>query len=154
VITYQKLNRETFTTSTLILLIRIIELKTLIQGIEGLWCADELGILVLVDPSPAKRLTTLGMTTKEKFRKWIFNEARQTIEHWKGTMVWEYRVKPEALSGIWPREYLDLPLDAEIPMFSSSKQIRIVVVGGGTGNGITVWNTSYTPSSASIDKWR
>lgn len=130
------------------------ELKTVLKGIESLWAADELGILVFVDPNPVKRLTALGMKTKDNFRQWIYKEARQTIEHWKGTMVWEYRVKPEVLSGIWPREYLDISPEATIPMFSSASQIRIVVLGGGTGNAVTVWNTSYTPSSASIDKWR
>jgi hypothetical protein len=94
------------------------------------------------------------MTTKEKFREWLFQEARQTIEYWQGTPVWQYRVKPEILAGIWPREYLDLPPDNTIPMFSSSSQIRVVVLGGGTGNGVTIWHTSYSPSSASIDKWR
>ena len=130
------------------------ELKVLVKEIESLWAADELGILVLVDPSPARTLTTVGMTTKEHFREWLYKEARQTIEFWKGIPVWQYRVKPEVLDGIWPREYLELPPDATIPMFSNSKQIRIVVLGGGTGNGVTVWNTSYSPSSASIDKWR
>jgi hypothetical protein len=130
------------------------ELKVLVKEIESLWAADELGILMLVDPLPAGVLATLGMTTKTELREWLFKEAHQTIEYWKGTPVWQYRVQPEILAGLWPREYLDLPPDATIPMFSSSKQIRIVVLGGGTGNGITTWSTSYSPSSASIDKWR
>jgi hypothetical protein len=53
---------------------------------------------------------------------------------------------------LWPKEYLELPDDAVVPIYPR-KHVYVIVVGGEANPMMQGWHMS-NPSSASIDKWR
>lgn len=113
------------------------------------------GFAILMSPKRAKDLAEAGFDTREKIEDHLWQLCHRT----KGEFIRNGHFERQFLrvinagGGPYPREWLDLPEDAVLPMVPRN-EIRVIVVGDPNGtNVMQAWNM-YHPKTASIDRWR
>jgi hypothetical protein len=116
------------------------------------------GVLVIMDPMSAKKVSTKGYT-KQEAEEYIWSHATKTVAEFKADFFYQAFIEPvlkgkpwHEMKGVWPPHYLDLPSDERVQVFPR-ETVRIVVVGGETNPYTQVWQMSW-PSSVIIDKWK
>ena len=90
---------------------------------------------------------------------YIWSHATLTMKEFKSEPFYKQFIEP-ILKGremygekyVWPKEYLDLPDDAVVPVYPR-KYVHAIAVGGEVNPQMQVWKMAY-PSTVSIDKWR
>lgn len=116
------------------------------------------GVLLIMDPMPARTLASMGYTKKE-VEEYLWEHARTTAGEFRADFFYPMFVEP-VLKGnpmygkryLWPQEYLNVGDDEMIHAFPRGT-IRVVVVGGETNPFSQAWKMAY-PTTVSIDKWR
>ena len=113
------------------------------------------GFTILMSPKRAKDLAEAGYDTREKIEEYLWQLCHRS----KGEFIRNGHFERQFLRvinsghGPYPREWLDLPEDALLPMVPKN-EIRVVVVGDPNGtNVMQAWNM-YHPKTISIDRWR
>jgi len=116
------------------------------------------GCTIIMDPMVARRLAEKGYS-KQDVEEYIWSHATETMREFRARkyykMFIEKILKGKEMYGekyLWPRDYLDLPDDAVVPIYPR-KYVKVVVVGGETNPFCQAWKFAY-PSMASVDKWR
>lgn len=116
------------------------------------------GVVALISPQRARALAEEGHS-KERLKEHIWRNATSTMKAFRSNVYYKIFVEP-ILKGkeyhgekyLWPKEYLELPDDAIVPIYPR-KYVYVIVVGGEANPMMQGWHMS-SPSSVSIDKWR
>ena len=116
------------------------------------------GVLLIMDPMPAKKLAARGYTKKD-VEDYLWDHATITAGEFRADFFYPMFVEP-ILRGRpmygekypWPPHYLNLKDDEVIHAFPRGS-IKLVVVGGETNPFSQAWKMSH-PSVLNIDKWR
>ncbi len=116
------------------------------------------GVAVLISPPRARLLAKQGKSKKD-VEDYIWSHATLTMKEFKSDPFYKQFIEP-ILKGkemygekyVWPKEYLNLPDDAVVPVYPR-KYVHAIVVGGEVNPQMQAWKMAY-PSTVSIDKWR
>ncbi len=116
------------------------------------------GIVALLSPQAAKLQAQAGKSKKD-VEDFIWKNATLPLKEFRKDTYYSWFIEP-ILKGkemygqkyVWPKEYLTLPEDTEVPVYPRI-YTNIVVVGGETNPMMQGWKMAY-PSTVSVDKWR
>ena len=113
------------------------------------------GWTLLLSPRRAQELAEAGYDTKEKVMDYLWHAASMSIGELKALGHFDrYIVRDiKGGGGKFPKEYMDLPDDAVVPMFPRS-DINVVVVGDPEGTNVMQGWMMHGADSTSVDKWR
>lgn len=113
------------------------------------------GWTLLLSPRRAAELAEAGYDTKEKVMDYLWHEGSMTVGELKELGHFDrYIVRDiKGGGGMFPKEYLDLPDSAVIPMFPR-KGIKVVVVGDPEGTNVMQGWMLHGADHNSIDRWR
>jgi hypothetical protein len=110
------------------------------------------GIVILISPQKASILHENGMV-KEDVKENIWKNAILTMKEFRAGHAFDGLIKSSIKRGhLWPKEYLDLPDEAVVPVYPR-ENIHVVVVGGDMAPVMQAWKMA-NPTTVSIDKWR
>jgi hypothetical protein len=110
------------------------------------------GIVILISPQKATILKEKGMN-KEDVKEKIWKNATLTMKEFRDGHAFDGLIKSSIKRGhLWPKEYLDLPDDAVVPVYPR-ENIHVIVVGGDMAPVMQAWKMA-NPTTVSIDKWR
>ncbi len=116
------------------------------------------GVLVVMDPSSAKKISSLGYT-KKAAEEFIWSHATRPASEFRSDFFFESLIQPVlkgkpwyGRTGLWPAEYLDAPPEKQVPVFPRD-DVRIIVVGGETNPFTEAWQFAR-PVSVVVDRWR
>jgi hypothetical protein len=114
------------------------------------------GMVVLVAPARARQWSDRGQG-KEDLKEYIWSHATLPMELFRQDSYYKKFIEP-VLRGkpyedyTWPKEYLEMPDDAVVPVYPR-EGVQVVVVGANQNPMMQGWKTSY-PTIVSIDTWR
>jgi hypothetical protein len=116
------------------------------------------GIVALLSPHAAKLQAQAGKSKKD-VEELIWKNATLPLKEFRKDTYYSWFIEP-ILKGkemygqkyVWPKEYLTLPEETEVPVYPRI-YINVVVVGGETNPMMQGWKMAY-PSTVSVDKWR
>ena len=130
-------------------------LDNLIRGIRYFeWPS---GVVVLMAPQAARMQAAKGLSRRE-VEQYIWENATLSLGEFKKDTYYDWFVLP-SLKGkgipgtTWPKEFLTLPDTADIQVYPSVENVRIIVVGGEVNPMMQGWKLSG-PVSGLVDKWR
>lgn len=116
------------------------------------------GIVALLSPKAARLQASKGKSKKD-VEEFIWKNATLPLKEFRKDTYYSWFIEP-ILKGkemygqkyVWPKEYLTLPENAEVPVYPRI-YINVVVVGAETTPMMQGWKMAY-PSTISVDKWR
>jgi hypothetical protein len=116
------------------------------------------GIVALLSPQAAKLQAKAGKSKKD-VEDFIWKNATLPLREFRKDTYYSWFIEP-ILKGkemygqkyVWPKEYLTLPEETEVPVYPRI-YVNVVVVGGETNPMMQGWKMAY-PSTVSVDKWR
>ena len=116
------------------------------------------GIVALLSPQAAKLQAQAGKSKKD-VEDFIWKNATLPLREFRKDTYYSWFIEP-ILKGkemygqkyVWPKEYLTLPEDTEVPVYPRI-YTNVIVVGGETNPMMQGWKMAY-PSTVSVDKWR
>ncbi len=121
-------------------------------------CGLPLGVLVIMDPSAARRVASEGYP-KRAAREFLWSHATRTAADFRRDPFFESLIEPSlrgksqyGRANMWPAEYLDAPPETEVQVFPR-EDVRIIVVGGETNPFTQAWQFAR-PMSIVVDQWR
>ena len=112
------------------------------------------GVTILLAPRRAEILAAEGIDSLEAVEEHIWKRLSLP----KAEIV-KRGISPHIMrdikgnNGEWPADYLDVPDDTVLPIFSR-KQVHVVIVGDPQGSDVIQAWSMYSPASIGIDKWR
>ena len=114
------------------------------------------GIALLLSPPRARLLAAQGMD-KQAVEEHVWRRAVLPAARFRSGNYWTTLIEPnirldDPARRLWPRELLDAPDDALVPVYPRS-QVRAYVVGGEVSPMMQAWKMQY-PVSVSVDRWR
>ncbi|MBN1851054.1 MAG: hypothetical protein JW932_21010 [Deltaproteobacteria bacterium] len=110
------------------------------------------GIVILISPQNASILKESGMN-KDDVKENIWKNATLTMKAFRAGHAFDGLIKSSIKMGkLWPKEYLDLPDEAVVPVYPR-ENIHLIVVGGDMAPVMQAWKMA-NPATVSIDKWR
>jgi hypothetical protein len=114
------------------------------------------GMAVLVAPARAREWAGKGFG-KEDFKDYIWSHATLPMKTFRQDSYYKKFIEPvmkgKEFGGYhWPRHYLWLADDTEVPVYPR-EGVQVIVVGGGQNPMMQGWKTDY-PTIVSIDGWR
>ncbi|MBQ6671511.1 MAG: hypothetical protein IJM80_07830 [Firmicutes bacterium] len=113
------------------------------------------GWVLIISPRRAEELAAEGYDTKEKIMDHLWHMGSMSIGDLKRFGHFD-RYIARSIKGDWgkfPKEYLDLPDDAVVPMFPRG-EINIAVAGDPQGTNVMQAWMSHGADACSVDKWR
>ena len=114
------------------------------------------GMVVLTSPARAKQWAGQGKG-KEDLKAALWSHAVLPMGVFRQDAYYKKFIEP-VLRGKpyenfhWPKEYLELPDDAVVPVYPR-EGVQVIVVGADQNPMMQGWKTGY-PTIVSIDKWR
>jgi hypothetical protein len=114
------------------------------------------GMVVLVAPPRAKEWAKNGFSKKD-FQDYIWSHATLPMKIFRQDSYYKKFIEP-IMRGKpmgqykWPKHYLWLPDEAEVPIYPR-EGVQVIIVGENQNPMMQGWKTGY-PTIVSIDKWR
>jgi hypothetical protein len=116
------------------------------------------GIVALLSPEAARLQASKGKSKKD-VEEFIWKNATLPLKEFRKDTYYSWFIEP-ILKGkemygqkyVWPKEYLTLPENAEVPVYPRI-YVNVVVVGAETNPMMQGWKMAY-PSTVSVDMWR
>jgi hypothetical protein len=116
------------------------------------------GFVALLSPLAARQEAEKGRS-KEDVEEFIWKTATLPLKEFRKDIFYPLFIEPilkgKGMGGekyVWPKEYLTLPEETEVPVYPRPS-ISVIVVGGKASPMMQGWKMSH-PATASVDKWR
>jgi hypothetical protein len=109
--------------------------------------------VLVMDPIVARLFAGKGITTKQQLIQWCVDNARLPArEYWDDQWV-QTLIHPLAVAGVEPYASRLRAKPDEIVSMYETKEINVVVVGGGTQGAWKIFGANHM-KTVSVDEWR